>query len=466
MSLETELARLQWSRVENRDPIKTYNRMDVAGLPALMQKQDLPAYLAAAGVSSQTSTIIVAQPSYFEGLGAILGRVPLESWKAYLVYGLLSSYAGYLAAPFATEDFAFDQHVLRGVPELLPRWKRAVVVVDRLIGFDLGKIYVERYVPKAKKVQAEALIANIKAAYRDSIATLDWMGPDTRREALAKLGAIVATIAYPERWRDYGGLEIRKDDLVGNVMRGRRFDYDYWCAKIGTRVDRTEWRTSPQTVNAFYSATRNEIVFPAGILQPPFFDADADPAANYGAIGSVIGHEISHAFDDQGSLFDGAGNLRNWWTKDDRVRFEAKTKSLVAQYNAFSPLQGYRVNGALTLGENVADNAGLAIALRAYRLSRKGCPAPVIDGFTAEQRLFISFAQIWRDKVRDSARIERLNVDPHAPGQFRANGSLRNQDLFVDAFGVKPDDAMYLSPEQRVSLWQTERAVVCPGSNR
>jgi predicted metalloendopeptidase len=292
------------------------------------------------------------------------------------------------------------------------------------------------------------------------------MGPDTRREALAKLDAIVATIAYPERWRDYRGLEIRKDDLVGNVMRGRRFDYDYWRAKIGTRVDRTEWRTSPQTVNAFYSATRNEIVFPAGILQPPFFDADADPAANYGAIGSVIGHEISHAFDDQGSLFDGAGNLRNWWTKDDRVRFEAKTKSLVAQYNVFSPLQGYHVNGALTLGENVADNAGLAIALRAYRLSRKGCPAPVIDGFTGEQRLFISFAQIWRDKVRDSARIERLNVDPHAPGQFRANGSLRNQDPFVDAFGVKPDDAMYLPPEQRVSLWQTERAVVCPDSSR
>jgi putative endopeptidase len=207
-------------------------------------------------------------------------------------------------------------------------------------------------------------------------------------------------------------------------------------------------------------------VFPAGILQPPFFDADADPAANYGAIGSVIGHEISHAFDDQGSLFDGAGNLRNWWTKDDRVRFEAKTKSLVAQYNVFSPLRGYHVNGALTLGENVADNAGLAIALRAYRLSRNGCPAPVIDGFTGEQRLFISFAQIWRDKVRDSARIERLNVDPHAPGQFRANGSLRNQDLFVDAFGVKPDDAMYLPPEQRVSLWQTERALVCPDSNR
>jgi predicted metalloendopeptidase len=291
------------------------------------------------------------------------------------------------------------------------------------------------------------------------------MGPDTRREALAKLDAIAARIGYPEQWRDYGRLEIR-DDLVGNVMRGRRFDYEFWLAKIGTKVDRAEWRTSPQTVNAFYSAGRNEIVFPAGILQPPFFDADADPAANYGGIGSVIGHEISHAFDDQGSRFDGEGNLRKWWTDEDRSRFETKTRSLIAQYNVFSPLPGYHVNGALTLGENVADNAGLAIALRAYQLSRKGCPAPIIDGFTGEQRLLISFAQIWRDKVRDAARIERLNVDPHAPGQFRANGSLRNQDPFVLAFGVKPDDAMYLPPGERVSMWRTERAVVCPDGAR
>jgi putative endopeptidase len=462
IALETELARLQWSRVENRDPIKTYNRMDVASLPTLLQKQDLPAYLSAAGLSGEIHSIVVAQPSYFAGLGAILGQVPLETWKAYLVYGLLSSYAGYLAAPYATEDFAFEQHTLRGVPELPPRWKRAVAVVDRLIGFELGKIYVERYVPKTNKLQAKALIANIMAAYRDGIATLDWMGPDTRREALAKLDAITVKIAYPEQWRDYGRLAIGKDDLAGNVMRARRFDTEYWLAKVGTRVDRAEWHMTAQTVNASYSPSRNEIVFPAGILQPPFFDAGADAAANYGAIGAVIGHEISHAFDDQGSRFDGDGNLRNWWTKEDRSRFDAKTRSLVAQYDAFSPLPGYHVNGALTLGENVADNAGLAIALRAYLLSRKGCAAPIIDGFTGEQRLLISFAQIWRNKVRDAARIERLNVDPHAPGQFRANGTLRNQDPFADAFGVRPGDAMYLPPEQRVSLWQTKREVLCP----
>jgi putative endopeptidase len=306
------------------------------------------------------------------------------------------------------------------------------------------------------------MIANLMAAYREGIATLDWMGADTRREALTKLEAIAPRIAYPATWRDYSGLEIGKGDLVGDVMRARRFEYAFWLAKLGHKVDRAEWRTTPQTVNAFYSAGRNEIVFPAGILQPPFFDAEADDAANYGGIGSVIGHEISHAFDDQGSRFDGEGNLRNWWTADDRSRFDARARSLVAQYDAFTPLPDYHVNGALTLGENAADNAGLAIAVRAYRLSRQGCPAPVIDGFGGEQRLFISFAQIWHDKVRDAARIERLKVDPHSPGQFRANGTLRNQTAFDDAFDVKPGDAMYLAPEQRISLWQTDRKIVCP----
>jgi putative endopeptidase len=276
------------------------------------------------------------------------------------------------------------------------------------------------------------------------------------------LEAIAARIAYPAA----GGITIGNGDLVGDVMRARGFDYEFWLAKLGTRVDRAEWRTTPQTVNAFYSPSRNEIVFPAGILRPPLFDAEADDAANYGGIGSVIGHEISHAFDDQGSRFDGAGNLRNWWTEGDRSRFDTRTRSLVAQYDAFSPLPGYRVNGALTLGENAADNVGLAIAVRAYRLARQGCPAPVIDGFSGEQRLFINFAQIWRDKVRNAARVERLKVDPHSPGQFRANGTLRNQSAFYEAFGVKSGDAMYLPPEQRISLWQTDREVVCPEKAR
>ena len=466
IALETALARLQWTRVQNRDPIKTYNKTAIAELPALIAPQDLPSFLNAAGVGSSVATVVVQQPSYFAGIGAILRDTPVETWRAYLVYNVLSSYAPYLTAPFVAEDFAFEQHTLRDVPEMQPRWKRAVASVDRLLGFDLGKLYVSRYFPAANKTRAEAMVANILAAYREGIATLDWMGPDTRREALTKLETIAPRIAYPANWRDYSGLEIRKDDLIGDVMRARRFDYEYWMSKLGTKVDRAEWRTTPQTVNAFYSASRNEIVFPAGILQPPFFDAEADDAANYGGIGSVIGHEISHAFDDHGSRFDGNGNLRNWWTDDDRSRFDAKTRDLVTQYDAFSPLPGYHVNGALTLGENAADNAGLAIAIRAYRLARQGCPAPVIDGYSGEQRLFIGFAQIWRDKVRDAARVERLKVDPHSPGQFRANGTLRNQNAFDEAFGVKPGDAMYLPPEQRISLWQTDREVVCPEKAR
>jgi putative endopeptidase len=466
IAIETALARLQWTRVENRDPIRTYNKREVAGLPALLADGDWPAYLAAAGVSANIRSLVVSQPSYFAGLGAVLHDTPLESWRAYLVYSLLSAYAPFLSARFVAEDFAFEQQTLRGVPEIQPRWKRAVATVDRLLGFALGWLYVERYFPPASKARADALIANLTAAYRENIATLDWMGPQTREQALAKLAAIGRKIAYPATWRDYGRLELRRDDLVGNVMRARRFDYEFWLAKLGGKVDREEWRTPPQTVNAFYSASRNEIVFPAGILQPPFFDAEADDAANYGGIGTVIGHEISHAFDDQGSRFDADGNLRNWWTEQDRSRFDDKTRSLIAQYDAFSPLPGYHVNGALTLGENVADNAGLAIAERAYRLSLGGCAAPEIDGYTGTQRLFISFAQIWHDKMRDAARIERLKVDPHSPGQFRANGTLRNQSAFADAFAVKPGDAMYLPPEQRIALWQVDREVVCQGKTR
>jgi putative endopeptidase len=457
IALETELARLQWTRVENRDPLKTYNKRDIAALPALVTNNDWTSYLSAGGVDAQTHTLIVAQPSYFDGIGAVLREVPLTTWQAYLAYNLLSTYSPFLSAPFVAEDFAFEQHTLRGVPEIQPRWKRAVSLVDRSFSFALGRLYVERYFPPASKIRADAMIAHLTEAYRESISTLDWMGPETRRQALDKLAAIRPMIGYPEKWRDYSRLVIRRDDLIGNAMRARSFAVDFWLAKLGHEVDRTEWFTSPQTVNAFYSPNRNQIVFPAGILQPPFFDAGADDAANYGGIGSVIGHEISHAFDDQGSRFDGDGNLRNWWTEEDRSRFDAKTRDLIAQYDAFSPLPGYHVNGALTLGENVADNAGLAIAERAYRLSLGGCPAAVIDGYSGTQRLFIGFAQIWRNKIRDAAQIERLKVDPHSPGQFRADGSLRNQSVFVDAFTVRPTDAMYLPPEQRISLWQMDR---------
>jgi len=453
LALETTLARLHWTRVENRDPLKTYNRRLVADLPALTAGGFWPAYLAEAGVDSATREILVYQPSYIEGLGAVLRDVPLKTWQDWLIYGLLSAYAPFLGADFVAEDFAFESKALRGVPEIQPRWKRAVAIVDRSLTFPLGKLYVERYFPPSNKARAEAMIRQLMEIYRQSIESLDWMGPETRRQALDKLAAIQPKIGYPSKWRDYGGLAVTRGDLVGNVMRAHRFDVNFWLAKLGQKVDREEWFSGPQVVNAFYSPNKNEITFPAGILQRPFFDAAAEDAANYGGIGAVIGHEISHAFDDEGSRFEGAGNLRNWWTAEDRARFEGRTKALIAQYDAFSPLPGYHVNGALTLGENVADNSGLAVAVKAYRHSLRGGAAPLIDGYTGEQRLFLAFAQIWHEKLRDAARIERIKVDPHSPGQFRANGALRNQAAFDDAFAVKPGDAMYLPPDERISLW-------------
>jgi predicted metalloendopeptidase len=451
IALETALARLQWTRVQNRDPIKTYNKRLVTDLPAFAPGGGWQPYFSAGGMT--IDDVVIAQPSFFEGLGKAIDDAPIETWRTYLAYNLLSAYASYLPAAFVEENFAFEEHTLRGVPENLPRWKRGVTTVDRLMGFALGHLYVDRYFPPANKAHAEALIANLMAVYAESLATLDWMGNATRDEALAKLKAINPKIGYPAKWRSYDGLVVRRDDLVGNVMRARRFDYAFWIAKIGKPVDREEWWTAPQTVNAFYSPSQNEITFPAGILQPPFFDAGADDAANYGGIGTVIGHEISHAFDDEGSRYDGTGLLRNWWTDADRERFEARTKRMVAQYDAYSPIAGYTVNGALTLGENVADNAGLAMAVRAYHRALAGQMAPILDGYTGDQRLFLAFAQIWKMKVREAAQIERLKIDPHSPGQFRADGAAVNQGAYADAFELRSGDRMYRAPEDRISLW-------------
>ncbi|MBV8392203.1 MAG: M13 family metallopeptidase [Alphaproteobacteria bacterium] len=458
LALETSLARLYWTRVQNRDPIATYNKKEIAALPALVTENATNGggwrdYFANAMVAPEVKSLIVLQPSYIESVGAVLKETPLAVWRTYLVFNLISTYANYLPEAIEKEGFEFDQHTLRGVPQQPERWKRGVALVDRSLAFALGKLYVARHFPSENKAHAEAMIGHLMAVYRQTLETLDWMGPETRKKALEKLAAIRPRIGYPDKWRDYSGLEIRRDDLLGSVMRARRFDYAYWLGKIGTKVDRDEWYTAPQIVNAFYSALRNEIVFPAGILQPPFFDAGADDAANFGAIGTVVGHEISHAFDDQGSRFDASGVLVNWWTPEDRERFDAKTRILVKQYDAFSPLPGYTVNGALTLGENVADNAGLAMALKAYRHSLGGKTPPVLDGYGGEQRLFLAFAQIWHEKAREALRIERLKVDPHSPGQFRADGSLRNQPAFYEAFDVKPGDGMYLAPGDRTTIW-------------
>jgi len=453
LALETKLARAQWTRVENRDPVKRYNPVAVGELARLTPGYDWKRYLVAADVEGKVDTVILSQPSYFEGFGKLVDETPLPVWKSYFRWRLLSSYAPFLSKAFVDERFDFTGHVLQGIPEIRPRWKRGLEVVEEGMGFALGKLYVERYFPPERKARMDELVKNLLAAYRDSIEHLDWMSPQTKREALAKLALFTPKIGYPVKWRDYSKLAIDRDDLVGNVMRASRFEYRREIAKLGKPVDRTEWYMTPQTVNAYYNPEINEVVFPAAILQPPFFDASADDAVNYGAIGAVIGHEISHGFDDAGSQYDGQGNLRNWWTKEDHERFAAKTARLVAQYDAYSPIPGYHLNGKLTLGENIADNSGLEIAWKAYHISLHGRSAPVIGGLTGPQRFYTAWAQVWAEEMRPEEQIRRIKVDPHSPGRFRCDGAASNQSAFYDAFGVKAGDGMYLPPERRVSIW-------------
>ena len=454
MALETELARAQWSAVENRDPIKGYNRVAREALPALAPGLDMSVYLAGARIEGRAADLLVRQPSYLRGLGSLLESAPLETWKLYARVHLLSAYAPYLPKAFVDARFAFVGTVLSGTPQDRPRWKRGVQLVDRSIGEGLGKLYVAAYFPPENKQRMDALVANLLAAYRDSIATLDWMSPATRREALAKLAKFNTKIGYPARWIDYAALQIRSNDLVGNVMRARAFEDARLLAKLGSPVDRGEWGMAPQTVNAYYDASMNEIVFPAAYLQAPNFDAAVDDAVNYGAIGAVIGHEISHGFDDEGSQYDGDGNLRDWWTEQDKTNFAAKTKALIAQYSAFiAVLPDRHVNGELTLGENIADNSGLAIAYKAYVRFLDGKPAPTLDGLSGHERFFYGFAQAWRGAARPDAMLAQIQSDPHAPDEFRVTGTLRNHPGFYSTFGVAPGDKMYLAPADRVTIW-------------
>ena len=453
VALETALAEVQWTKVENRDPVKRYNKVDIAKLAALTPGYDWNSGLAAAGIANKVSHVIVNQPSYLTGLNQIVDKTDLAAWKAYFAWQLLHSYAKYLSPDFVDANFAFYGSALTGVTEMEPRWKRGVGAIEGVLGEGVGKLYVEKYFPAERKVRMQALVKNLLAAYRESMETITWMSPETRKEAQAKLAKFTPKIAYTNKWRDYSALAILPDDLAGNMMRSAHFSYNRQVAKLGQPIDREEWGMTPQTVNAYYSSTMNEIVFPAAILQPPFFDANADDAVNYGAIGAVIGHEISHGFDDKGSQSDGDGNLRDWWTREDRKNFAARTDMLVRQYDGYSPVAGYHVNGALTLGENIADNSGLAIAFKAYQISLGGKEAPVIDGLTGNQRFYMGFAQVWRSKMRDEQQIALIKSDPHAPGQFRANGTLQNQPGFYAAFGVKEGDRMYLAPEQRVIIW-------------
>ena len=453
VALETALAEAQWSKVENRDPVKRYNKMSIAKLAELAPGYDWQHALAAAGVANKVDYVIVNQPGYLGGFNAALDKTDLATWKSYFEWQLLRRASPYLSKDFADANFDFYSTVLTGVAVKPPRWKLAVGLVENSLGEVLGKLYVGQYFPPERKARMEELVKNLLAAYKSSIDTLDWMSPETKQQAQAKLAKFTPKIGYPNKWRDYSSLAIVKGDLVGNAMRASVFSHQRMINKLGKPIDREEWGMTPQTINAYYNSTMNEIVFPAAILQPPFFDAKADDAVNYGAIGAVIGHEISHGFDDKGSQSDGDGNLRDWWTKEDRANFKAKTDALVKQYDGYSPIKGYHVNGSLTLGENIADNSGVAIAYKAYKLSLGGKEAPVIDGLTGDQRFYMGFAQVWRSKTRDEQQIMLIKTDPHSPGQFRANGTMVNQPGFYEAFGVKPGDQMYVAPEQRVIIW-------------
>ncbi|MFC5510907.1 M13 family metallopeptidase [Massilia jejuensis] len=453
VDFETALARVQWTKVENRDPVKRYNKMSVSELAALTPGYDWNAALAAAGVGNKLDYIIVAQPSYLTGFNKAVADTDLATLKSYFEWHLLREYSPYLSKAFVDANFAFYGTALTGTTENRPRWKIGVSTVEGALGEALGRQYVAKYFPAERKARMEELVKNVTAAYAQSIDTLDWMTPATKKEAQAKLAKFTPKVGYPNKWRDYSKLTIRADDLVGNVKRAAEFGYNRNITKLGKPIDREEWGMTPQTVNAYYSSSMNEIVFPASILQPPFFDMRADDAVNYGAIGAVIGHEIGHGFDDKGSQSDGDGNLRDWWTKEDRAAFQARADMLVKQYSAYSPIPGYHVNGELTLGENIGDNSGLAIAYKAYKISLKGQPAPVIDGLTGDQRFFMGFGQVWRSKMREAQQIVQVKTDPHSPGQFRANGTVMNHPAFYEAFGVKEGDKMYLAPKDRVTIW-------------
>jgi putative endopeptidase len=453
LALETAMAKIQWTKVANRDPQKTYNPQTLSQLALLAPQLDWQPFLVNAGLSKPLPTLIVRQPDYLRGLSELLQSTPLATWKEYLRFRMLSSSAPYLTRAFVDEDFAFNEGVLRGTLRIQERWKRGCELVDRLIGEASGKLYVAKYFPPQSKMRIDELVGNLLKAYSQSIDQLDWMSPITKTEGQAKLRKINVKIGYPNHWRDYLKLIIVPSDLLGNVIRSQQFESNRQLAKLGGPIDRNEWRMTTPTVNAYYNPVFNEIVFPAGILQPPMFNPAADDAFNYGSTGATIGHEISHGFDDRGSQYDSDGDLRDWWTPEDHANFKAKTDKLVKEYDAFEPVPGFHINGALTLGENIADIAGIEIAYKAYIASLKGHTPPVIDGMTADQRFYIGYAQSWLGKRREARTIEQLKSNPHSPEKYRVDGVVVHMPSFYTAFSVLPNDSMYRQPEDRVTLW-------------
>ena len=454
MAMETAIAKGHWDNVRTRDADQTYNKFSRAQLKTLAAGLDLDPWFEGIG-GKGIQDIIVREPSFMTVLAKTVDLFSIDDWKTYLTWHVVNNRAPVLSEPFVTENFEFFSKTLLGTPEIQPRWKRGVALVEGALGQAVGKLYVAKHFPPEAKEKMQGLVANLIKAYSVDIRALDWMSVETKNKALEKLGKFNTKIGYPDKWRDYSKLEIKRDDLVGNLRRVAEFAHNYELSKLGKPVDRSEWNMTPQTVNAYYNPGMNEIVFPAAILQPPFFDLKADDAVNYGGIGAVIGHEIGHGFDDQGAKYDGEGNLQNWWTAEDKKEFGKRTKALIDQYNAFEPQQlpGQHVNGALTIGENIGDLGGLTIAHKAYMISLKGKDSPTIDGFTGPQRLFIGWAQVWRTNYRDAALSRRLATDPHSPPEFRCNGVIRNLTEFYDAFGVKEGDKLWLPAKDRVRIW-------------
>jgi putative endopeptidase len=458
LALETEIAKVSWTRADRRDADKIYNPMPASALKTLAPDFAWDAFLSEGAIplkkpDGSERYVIVAEKTAFGPLATIFKNTPVSTWRDYLTVHYLHTFSGYLPKRFDDLDFSFYGTALSGRTQQLDRQTRAVHLLDRQMGEALGKLYVARYFPPQAKSKADLLVSNLLKAYEADIQTLDWMGPATRAKALEKIHQFTPKIGYPSKWRDYAALEVTRGDPVGNAQHAGMFDWNRDVMRINKPVDKSEWSMTPSTINAYYNPSFNEIVFPAAILQAPFFDPAADDAVNYGAIGAVIGHEISHGFDDQGSKYDGKGVFQDWWTKEDRANFDARTAALVKQYDAYEPLPGLHVIGQNTLGENIADNAGLAIALKAYRLSLKGKAAPVIDGYSGDQRLFLSFGQVWRTKMRENAIRTQTMSDAHTVAEFRVIGPTRNMDGWYEAFDVKPGERYYLPANERVRLW-------------
>lgn len=451
-ALETEIAKIHQRKEDNRDMVKLYNPYKVEDFKTLMPQFNWNAMMEKAGVAKEKSAII-AQVDYLKNLDGLIQKTPIDTWKMVLKWGIINNSCTYLTTELDKQQFEFNGKILNGTEKQREDWKRAVATVSNGLGEMIGKLYVEKHFTPEAKERMTKMVKNLLKAYAESIKKLDWMSEATKKEALKKVDKFIVKIGYPDKWKDYSSVKINKKDLFGNVQRATAFEYDRNLAKLGKPVDKTEWGMTPQTVNAYYNPSVNEIVFPAAILQPPFFDLEADDAVNYGGIGAVIGHEIGHGFDDQGSTFDGDGVMKNWWTEKDMAAFKAKTAALVEQYNSFEALPGLHVNGAFTLGENIGDLGGLSIAVKAYKESLQGKEAPVLDGFTGMQRVFLGWGKVWKEKIREEALRNQILADPHSPAKFRANGTVRNIPEFYEAFNVKPNNKLYLAPDKRVKIW-------------